>query len=59
MHRYRLGCAAALLLALLPAALPAQHAAGDLALFDGDLFDYLSHVCAVVMDGDVVEEGCH
>jgi imidazolonepropionase-like amidohydrolase len=32
---------------------------GDLALFDGDPFEYVTHVCAVVMDGDVVEEGCH
>jgi len=31
---------------------------GDLALFDGDPFEYVTHVCAVVMDGDVVEEGC-
>lgn len=32
---------------------------GDLALFDGDPFEYVTHVCAVVMDGDIVEEGCH
>ena len=32
---------------------------GDLALFDGDPLEYVSHVCAVVMDGDVVEQGCH
>ncbi len=31
---------------------------GDLVLFDGDPFEYVTHVCAVVMDGDVVEEGC-
>ena len=32
---------------------------GDLALFDGDPFEYVTHVCGVVMDGDLVEEGCH
>jgi imidazolonepropionase-like amidohydrolase len=32
---------------------------GDLALFDGDPFEYTSHVCAVVIEGDVVSEGCH
>jgi imidazolonepropionase-like amidohydrolase len=32
---------------------------GDLALFDGDPFEYVTHVCATVMDGEVVEEGCH
>ncbi len=32
---------------------------GDLALFDGDPFEYASHVCAVVIAGEVVEEGCH
>ncbi len=32
---------------------------GDLALFDGDPFEYVTHVCATIMDGDVVEEGCH
>jgi imidazolonepropionase-like amidohydrolase len=32
---------------------------GDLALFDGDPLEYLTHVCAVVIDGAVVEEGCH
>jgi imidazolonepropionase-like amidohydrolase len=32
---------------------------GDLALFDGDPFEYTSHVCAVVLGGEVVAEGCH
>jgi imidazolonepropionase-like amidohydrolase len=32
---------------------------GDLALFDGDPLEYVTHVCAVVIDGAVVEEGCH
>jgi imidazolonepropionase-like amidohydrolase len=31
---------------------------GDLALFDGDPFEYTSHVCAVVIEGRVVSEGC-
>lgn len=31
---------------------------GDLALFDGDPFEYTSHVCAVVIEGVVVEERC-
>jgi imidazolonepropionase-like amidohydrolase len=30
----------------------------DLVLFDGDPFEYTSHVCAVVIDGRVVEETC-
>lgn len=30
----------------------------DLALFDGDPFEYTSHVCAVVIDGRVVSERC-
>jgi hypothetical protein len=42
MQRNRLGCAAV----------------AWLALFDGDPFEYVTHVCAVVMDGDVGEEGC-
>ena len=32
---------------------------GDLALFDGDPFEYTSHVCATVIEGQVVSEGCH
>lgn len=31
---------------------------GDLVLFDGDPFEYTSHVCGVVIEGEVVEEGC-
>ncbi|HYE94905.1 MAG TPA: amidohydrolase family protein, partial [Rubricoccaceae bacterium] len=30
----------------------------DLVLFDGDPFEYTSHVCAVVVDGRVVDEEC-
>jgi len=32
---------------------------GDLALFDGDPLEYVTHVCVVLIDGAVVEEGCH
>jgi imidazolonepropionase-like amidohydrolase len=32
---------------------------GDLALFDGDPFEYTSHVCGVVLGREVVAEGCH
>lgn len=32
---------------------------GDLALFDGDPFEYTSHICAVVIEGVVVSEECH
>ena len=32
---------------------------GDLVLFDGDPFEYTSHVCTVVIEGQVVSEGCH
>ncbi len=31
----------------------------DIVLFDGDPFEYTSHVCAVVIDGVVVSEDCH
>lgn len=31
---------------------------GDLVLFDGDPLEYLTKVCAVVIDGVVVEDGC-
>lgn len=31
---------------------------GDLALFDGDPFEYTSHACATVIEGQVVSEGC-
>lgn len=32
---------------------------GDLALFDGDPFEYTSHVCAVIIAGQVVSETCN
>lgn len=31
---------------------------GDVVLFDGDPFEYTSHVCGVVVDGKVVSERC-
>jgi imidazolonepropionase-like amidohydrolase len=31
---------------------------GDVAVFDGDPFEYTSHVCATIIDGRVVSEGC-
>jgi imidazolonepropionase-like amidohydrolase len=31
---------------------------GDLVLFDGDPFEYLTRVCAVILEGEVVEEAC-
>lgn len=31
---------------------------GDLVLFDGDPFEYTSHVCGVVIEARVVAEGC-
>lgn len=31
---------------------------GDVAVFDGDPFEYTSHVCAVVIEGQVVSERC-
>ena len=31
---------------------------GDVALFDGDPFEYTTHVCAVVIQGEVVSEVC-
>ncbi|MDX5420253.1 MAG: amidohydrolase family protein [Hymenobacteraceae bacterium] len=31
---------------------------GDLVLFDGDPFEYTSHVCTVLIDGKVVSEEC-
>jgi imidazolonepropionase-like amidohydrolase len=31
---------------------------GDVVLFDGDPFEYTSHVCAVVVEGEVVSETC-
>ncbi len=32
---------------------------GDVAVFDGDPFEYTSHVCAVIVNGTVVSEICH
>lgn len=32
---------------------------GDLVLFDGDPTEYLSHVCAVIIEGALVSDGCH
>ena len=31
---------------------------GDLALFDGDPFEYTSHICAVVIEGEIVSDQC-
>lgn len=31
---------------------------GDVVLFDGDPFEYTSHVCAVVIEGEVVSDEC-
>jgi imidazolonepropionase-like amidohydrolase len=31
---------------------------GDVVVFDGDPFEYTSHVCAVVIEGQVVSETC-
>lgn len=31
---------------------------GDVVLFDGDPFEYTSHVCGVVIDGTVVSDSC-
>jgi imidazolonepropionase-like amidohydrolase len=31
---------------------------GDIVIFDGDPFEYTSHVCAVVIEGQVVSEEC-
>ncbi|HVS62657.1 MAG TPA: amidohydrolase family protein [Thermoanaerobaculia bacterium] len=31
---------------------------GDLVLYDGDPFEYTSHVCAVLIEGEVVSEEC-
>jgi len=32
--------------------------AADLALFDGDPFEYTTHVCTVLDDGRVVSDEC-
>ncbi len=31
----------------------------DLVLYDGDPFEYTSHVCEVIINGEVVKEGCN
>jgi len=31
---------------------------GDLVLYDGDPFEYTSHVCGVIIEGDVVSDHC-
>jgi imidazolonepropionase-like amidohydrolase len=31
---------------------------GDLVLFDGDPFEYLTRVCTVVIEGEIVSEAC-
>lgn len=31
---------------------------GDVAIFDGDPFEYTSHACATIIEGQVVSEGC-
>lgn len=31
----------------------------DIVLFDGDPFEYTSHVCEVLINGEVVKEGCN
>ena len=30
----------------------------DLVLYDGDPFEYTSHVCTVLIEGEVVSNGC-
>jgi imidazolonepropionase-like amidohydrolase len=32
---------------------------GDLVVYDGDPFEYVSRVCAVIIEGEVVSEACH
>jgi imidazolonepropionase-like amidohydrolase len=32
---------------------------GDVAVFDGDPFEFTTHVCAVAIQGEVVSEACH
>ncbi len=31
---------------------------GDVALFDGDPFEYTTHICAVVIEGEIVSDTC-
>jgi len=32
---------------------------GDVAVFDGDPFEFTTHVCAVAIQGEVVSDSCH
>ena len=32
---------------------------GDVAVFDGDPFEFTTHVCAVTIQGEVVSDSCH
>ena len=32
---------------------------GDVVVFDGDPFEFTTHVCAVAIEGAVVSESCH
>ena len=32
---------------------------GDVAVFDGDPFEFTTHVCAVTIQGEVVSDACH
>ena len=32
---------------------------GDVAIFDGDPFEFTTHVCAVTIQGEVVSDSCH
>ena len=32
---------------------------GDVTVFDGDPFEFTTHVCAVTIQGEVVSESCH
>ncbi len=36
---------------------PGKH--GDVAIFEGDPFEYVTRVCGVVIEGEIVSEGCH
>ena len=30
----------------------------DIAVFDGDRFEYTSHVCNVILDGEIIHDSC-
>ena len=30
----------------------------DIAVFDGDPFEYTSHVCNVILDGEIIHDSC-